>query len=915
MKQARPAPRTVHLSTFLSLLLVATTAVTFALIGGLVLAYRIPVIGSEAKEAVQREAIDKAQLLEFALNGLESQLEPIAALAQYASASTIDGTLQAMTGRGAHLLAIYVVSPDGIVRTGSFASTQSSSAANAANAVGSDLSRNPLFLAAKDGNAVWSDKYLSAQSGNIVIGVALRQGRWTIIGEISPQHLRESVNTVVGRGGNQLLVIDRAGEWIAASHNDYGPADNLGDLPIVKTALAEGETSRRQGHELPHRSGSVFSGSAKPEKLGWTFIVTRPAGLDNPDIRRTIFLIFIGFSGSLLVGLLIAPWWARKLSKPLKRMIDRTHRFAQGNYDNHGDTGSRIVELKAFSKDLQHMADAIRQREASLARSEERLRATIENSTSVAIQWYDREGICRYWNPASTAIFGYSAEEAVGRGLDARNYTPRQQQAFIGMLRKIEETGEPIPSTEFVSRHKDGHEVVVLCSIFAIPDAHGGAQYVCLDIDITERKHAENALRSSRLELESIFHASPVAMSVSDVARGCRIQKVNDAWVRQFGRSAEDVFGRTGGEIGLYANDIDRNRFLDRLQQGVGVYDDMELWLKRADGSLLLCHVSARVVEVGGLQLLVMVSEDITEQRRMEAELRDMNLELEARVVQRTAALTVANDELAGALAHLKQAQGDLIRSEKLAALGRLVAGVAHELNTPIGNGLMAVSTLESHHHDFTAALAEGLRRSTLDQYVENVGIATEIATRNLHRAAELVASFKQVAVDQTSSQRRPFDLKTVVDEMLTSMRPMLSRTTHRVEADIADGLRFDSYPGPLGQVIGNLIDNAIKHGFEGRSGGSIVITGTALDAERVVLTVADDGCGISEKNLVRIFDPFFTTRLGQGGSGLGLNIVHNIVTGVLCGSLDVSSTEGEGTSFRLVLPRVLPAETRSAAA
>lgn len=151
MKPAHPTTRTVHLSTFLSLLLVATTAVTFALIGGLVLAYRIPVIGSEARETVQREAIDKAQLLEFALNGLEYQLEPIAALAQYASASTIDGTLQAMTGRGTHLLAIYVVSPDGIVRSGSFANTQSSRAANAANAVGSDLSRNPLLSRPRTG--------------------------------------------------------------------------------------------------------------------------------------------------------------------------------------------------------------------------------------------------------------------------------------------------------------------------------------------------------------------------------------------------------------------------------------------------------------------------------------------------------------------------------------------------------------------------------------------------------------------------------------------------------------------------------------------------------------------------------------------------------------------------------------------
>lgn len=289
--------------------------------------------------------------------------------------------------------------------------------------------------------------------------------------------------------------------------------------------------------------------------------------------------------------------------------------------------------------------------------------------------------------------------------------------------------------------------------------------------------------------------------------------------------------------------------------------------------------------------------------------------ELEQRVAQRTAALSSANRELENALQTLKQAQGELVRSEKLASIGRLVAGVAHELNTPIGNGLMAVSTLESHHKTFTRALADGIRRSTLDEFVNNVGMASQIATRNLNRAADLVTSFKQVAVDQTSSQRRIFDLKTVTDEILTAMQPMLSRSTHAVREEIDKGLSFDSFPGPLGQVIGNLIENAIKHGFYGRSGGAIVIAGQPLDAERVVLTVSDNGCGIPNENLARIFDPFFTTRLGQGGSGLGLNIVHNIVTSVLCGSLDVSSTLGEGTSFRLVLPRVPPAEIRSAAA
>jgi C4-dicarboxylate-specific signal transduction histidine kinase len=294
----------------------------------------------------------------------------------------------------------------------------------------------------------------------------------------------------------------------------------------------------------------------------------------------------------------------------------------------------------------------------------------------------------------------------------------------------------------------------------------------------------------------------------------------------------------------------------------------------------------------------------------MQIELQSVNEELEARVVQRTAALTSTNAELADTLQHLKQAQNELVRSEKLAALGRLVAGIAHELNTPIGNGLMAVSTLEAHQHEFKDTMAAGLKRSTLDAFVENVGLAAQIATRNLNRAAELVASFKQVAADQTSSQRRSFNLKQVIDEMLVAMRPTLSRSTHRVETDVPDHLVLDSFPGPLGQVLGNMIDNAIRHGFDQREGGLISITAHRSGDNQVTLLVTDDGAGIAAEHLPRIFDPFFTTRLGQGGSGLGLNIVHNIVTSMLGGSIEAASPQGKGATFVLVLPTRAPEQS-----
>lgn len=291
-----------------------------------------------------------------------------------------------------------------------------------------------------------------------------------------------------------------------------------------------------------------------------------------------------------------------------------------------------------------------------------------------------------------------------------------------------------------------------------------------------------------------------------------------------------------------------------------------------------------------------------------EQALRELNDVLDTRVRERTGALNRANEELSGALETLQRAQGDLVRSEKLAALGSLVAGVAHELNTPIGNSVTVASTLVETSDAFAEEMQGALKRSTLVAYVEKSRRAAELLLGNLQRAANLVSSFKQVAVDQTSEQRRRFDVAEVVGEILAMLRPQLKKQPVAVRTDIATGLVLDSYPGPFGQVVANLVINAAIHGFDdGRKQGVIVIEASALPGG-VRLNIRDDGVGIPPDNIGRIFDPFFTTRFGQGGSGLGLNIVYNIVTGILGGEIQVESQPGEGTCFIVQLPEVAPA-------
>ncbi|WP_226929449.1 PAS domain-containing sensor histidine kinase [Janthinobacterium aquaticum] len=292
---------------------------------------------------------------------------------------------------------------------------------------------------------------------------------------------------------------------------------------------------------------------------------------------------------------------------------------------------------------------------------------------------------------------------------------------------------------------------------------------------------------------------------------------------------------------------------------------------------------------------------------RHEEELQRHRTHLEELVVERTTALTLANSELAAALSHLSITQDELVRRDKLAALGALVAGIAHELNTPIGNGLVVATTMAERTQALRASLPDGLRRSELETYLAQASEADAIVLRNLQRSADLVSSFKQIAVDRASSQRRHFLLRQFVAELMLPLSATLKGSSHTLQQDIAGHLALDSYPGPLGQVLSSLFENCLRHAFDGRSNGVISITGRASeDGKSVLLAVSDNGVGIAADDLARIYDPFFTTKLGSGGSGLGLHVAHNIVTGVLGGQISASS-DGHGATFTLLLPVVAP--------
>lgn len=262
----------------------------------------------------------------------------------------------------------------------------------------------------------------------------------------------------------------------------------------------------------------------------------------------------------------------------------------------------------------------------------------------------------------------------------------------------------------------------------------------------------------------------------------------------------------------------------------------------------------------------------------------------------------------ANAYRQLQQTQARLVEQEKLAALGSMVAGVAHELNTPIGNSLLMLTALQDKAQEFESKVSRGqLRRSDLDDFLSDSREASSVIMRGLTNAADLVASFKQVAVDRTAAHQRVFNLAHTTHEIIATLMNQIRLSGHHIEIDIPDTISLNSYPGPYGQVITNLINNALLHAFEANGNGIMRLCARQESSERVLIAFHDNGKGISANHIKRIFEPFFTTRMGQGGSGLGLSISYNIVSSLLNGSIRVESTPGQGTCFTLDLPLLAP--------
>ncbi len=431
--------------------------------------------------------------------------------------------------------------------------------------------------------------------------------------------------------------------------------------------------------------------------------------------------------------------------------------------------------------------------------------------------------------------------------------------------------------------------------------------------DLSARKSYYPELQSKIDELneeknkyERIFSEAMSGIFLAEIDGG--IMVANPAMIEMCGYSSDEFITISNINSQLFYTTSEAEKFKTKVNEKGSVVGFETRFRKRND-AVIDVSVNASMRNSHS-QLVEFFVQDITERKKADEDLHQLTLDLfmankeltehkehlEELVYERTAKLQESLDEL-------KKTQNQLVESEKMASLGALVAGIAHEINTPVGIGVTAASHLEQKTKHFIEIYKSGkLSRNEMESFCNIALNSSQIILSNMTRAAELIKSFKQVAVDRSSQEQRSFNIDQYVKGILSSLHPQLKKTKHKIIVNCDETLQIYSYPGALSQILTNLLMNSLKHGFENIAEGIITID-IVKQNDMIRLTYHDSGKGITEENLSKIFDPFFTTRRGSGGSGLGMHIVYNLVTQTLAGSITCSSEPDKGTTFDLEFP------------
>ncbi len=604
----------------------------------------------------------------------------------------------------------------------------------------------------------------------------------------------------------------------------------------------------------------------------------------------------------VLVGTFAASFVVRRTVRPLTSIASAIRALAAGKKETlipGTAVNNEIGDIARAAEVFRHtLVDADNAREAAVrALAEQRLaeesyRKLFEASVD-GIYVTTPGGALLNANPALARIMGYETPEQLIGSIDdvteSVYVSPTAREEFQRLMQR----DGVVRDFEYQVKQRGGNVLWLSDSATVVRDDNGAiTRYEGTVRDITDQKRAEDAIAEGRRLLQQVIDTVPAVINVKD--KDLRYVLMNRYMAGIFGIEPQQAIGKTTTDLmsryGAQKTDENDLRVL-KQKTGLGFYEEEYL-----DSAGNLRHWLVNKLPLldadRAIENIVTVALDIGERKRGEQEMRK------------------ARDAAETALRNLRETQASLIEAEKLAALGRLVAGVAHEVNNPVGISLTVASALERKTSNFAAEVERGdVRRSSLNDYLATSRDASSQLVANLNRAAELIQSFKQVAADRNYSDQRSFDLGDLTEQVVMSLRPGLRKHNLTLSVDCQPNLTMNSYPGPYGQVLTNLFLNAVAHGFPNGGPGTIHIQARESGRENVEIIFSDNGCGMSLDVRRRAFDPFFTTRRDQGGTGLGLHIVYSIVTNRLGGRLDLDSVPGGGTRIQMILPRTAPLE------
>lgn len=692
---------------------------------------------------------------------------------------------------------------------------------------------------------------------------------------------------------------------------------------VAGPALAAGKPYRGD-IRASHKDGSVFwsrfsARAVNPEKTEegtlWFLEDVTPEHLHEEKLRRTLEEQRVIFE-SVAVGILYSHQRSiarcnNKLATMFgyqpEELLGRSTRLFFNSDEQYGELSRRVyptlkagqpysVEMKMPHRDghliwvhatgslvkgpVQSGDDVIwifKDVSARKAAEEEKRQTLLELEAvfaSAAVGFiYSRGHTVQRCNARCAEILGYSPEELIGQSTARMFPSQTDYQALRVAAGPTMNSGQSF-ETELRCKHKDGS--LSWCRLYGKAlnpeDISQGSIWILVDTE--EARRTREQLTASMRDLEALMENATVGILFT---RDQKITRYNPRFSEMYGYPGETAIGLPAS---IFFGSQEEYEGLSQIAYpllAINLPLQTELYTQHANQEKQLW--------------VKLIAYPTNPERPAEGTIW---------LVEDRTAYKEAEEAL-------HKAQADLVQAEKQVALGSLVVGVAHELNTPIGNALMAASTLSDRCLEMHNIIACGnMRRSQLDLYLSDVAGLAGIVTRACERAAQLVSSFKQVAVDRRLERRRKFNLRALIDEVVVLQRQQLDGARWDITCDIPSSIECDSYPEPLAQIAASLLENAFTHAFVGAEHGSLKISATVAQGW-VVLSFSDDGIGMDAAMLARVFDPFFTTRLGQGRSGLGLSITHNLATAVLGGDLTVESQPAQGTCFLLRFPVIAP--------